>query len=154
MPPSRIGTLTVVLFTIISSVHLQKLAGIAAQDGLPVCGGEFQCIDCSNRIPDKAMTFLGVERRVRREDGMPRTEEVVAASQSAQLTVHGRIGVKKFEILHRRLLETVGLRKRIDIVRSEKDLAESQFYFAGEERNHAPHVMGDDLDVRILVEQA
>ena len=95
-----------------------------------------------------------VERRVGREQARRVAEERVAAARRRDLAVERGVGVEHLVIVDRLLLEPGLLGERIALRRAEEDLAEAEIDLAGEVRDHAAHVMGDDLEVRQLVEKS
>src|SRR5262245_8429898 len=71
-----------------------------------------------------------------------------------RLLAKRRIGIEHLEILDRRLFEAALVRDRIELRRAEEDLLEAELNLAGEIRDHAAHVMADDLQRRQLIEDA
>ena len=81
-------------------------------------------------------------------------EERMPAARGGEVAVERGVGVEHLVVVHRPLLQAGILGRRIALGRAEEDLAEAETDPAGEVRNHAAHVMGDDLEIRQLVEDA
>src|SRR5262249_14698853 len=80
-------------------------------------------------------------------------EESVSAARGRILAECG-VGIEHLEIVERRTLEAALLRDRIDVRRAKKYLLEAELNLAGKIRDHAAHVMADDLERRQLIEDA
>src|SRR6516165_10838090 len=74
----------------------------------------------------------------------------MAATRRLRLAVERGVGIEQLVIMHWRSLETFG--RRIVRSRSEEDLAKPKINLACKIGNHAPHMMGDDLQGGELVE--
>ena len=105
-------------------------------------------------LRDQPAALLGIERRVGGEQACRRAEEGMPATRRRDLAVERGVGIEHLEIVDRRLLEARLLRHRVALRRAEEDLPEAETNLAGEIRDHAAHVMGDDLEVGQLVEDA
>ena len=64
------------------------------------------------------------------------------------------VGEEQLEIFDRRPLESRFLGRWIACGRTEKYLPESEINFTGEVRNHAAHMVGNDLQRRHLIENS
>ncbi len=102
----------------------------------------------------KRQPLLAVERRVGREQAMLGAEERVPAARRRNLAVERGVGVEHLVVVDRRVLETCILGDGIALRRAEEDLPEAEGDLAGEIRDHAAHVMGDDLEIGQFIENA
>ena len=75
------------------------------------------------------------------------------ATGRRHIAVERGVGIEHLEVVHRAVLETCLLRVRVALGGAEEDLAEAEINPAGEVRDHATHVVGDDLEIGQLVEQ-
>src|ERR1700704_1116821 len=77
----------------------------------------------------------------------------MSATGRRHIAVERGVGIEHLEIVHRAVLETRVFRRGVMLRRAEEDLAKAKIDAAGEVRDHAAHVMGDDLEIGKLVEQ-
>src|SRR6266536_2529347 len=134
------------------SSQLEQRPGVAGKDALALGGGNIQHLHRPDGVGDEAPTLLSIERRVGRERARGGPEERVAAARGIRLAVERGVGVEHLEILERTLLQAVLARDRVQVRRAEKDLAKAEIDPPGEIRDHAAHVMRDDLQRPQLVE--
>ena len=76
------------------------------------------------------------------------------ATGRRHIAVERGVGIEHLEVVHRAVLETCLLGVRVALGGAEEDLAEAEINPAGEVRDHATHVVGDDLEIGQLVEQS
>ncbi len=105
-------------------------------------------------LANEAPALLGIERRICCKQGKARAEKRVSAARRRGLAVHCGVGIEHLEVVDGRALEVMLLDNRIALRRAVENLAETELYLAGEERDHAAVMMGDDLQLRQFVENS
>ena len=70
----------------------------------------------------------------------------------SDLAVERSVGIEELEIFRRRALERIGA--GVVFARAEENLPKAEANAAGKIRDHAAHVVGNDLELRQLVKQA
>src|SRR6476661_5238561 len=76
------------------------------------------------------------------------------ATRRRHIAVERGVGIEHLEVVHRAVLEARIFRHGVTLRRTEEDLAEPETDPACEVGDHAAHVVGDELEIGKLVEEA
>ena len=144
--------LDVLRFHVRAHSFIQR-AGIARKDRVGLVFRQFERANAADRVGDERTPPLRVEWRVGGEQALCRAEEGVAAFRRRLFAAQRGVGVEHPVIIERRPLEAALFGDRITIDGAEEDLPEAELNLGREIRDHAAHVMADDLQRRQFVEQ-
>src|SRR5690348_1339455 len=146
--PSRSFT---VMFCVFISVLTASTTPGHCRQRLASC--PLRQVRAQRHLPAYRPASLGIEGGVGGKQTMSCAEEGMAAAGRRHLTAERGVGIKHLEIVERGFLQPARFGGRIALHRAMKNLTKAEFYLGGKVRDHAAHVMGDDFQLRKLVEQ-
>jgi len=122
-------------------------------DGSDPPDADVERLDRVDRTANEPAPALGIKRRIGREQALSSAEEIMPTARRSARTVQRGVCIQHLEIIERRLFQPALFGDRVSHRRAVEDLAEAKRNLAGKIRNHAPHVVRDNLQVRQFVEQ-
>src|SRR5262245_18482933 len=127
---------------------------VAAIDALAVLFRQVEAIEDFQRLADVHRPLLGIERAVRREDGLLEREEFQPAHGGRARAEYGGVGIKiLLEVVERRLLHALAQRHVILVRRTRAELVPAGADAAFHHRHDAAEMVHDNLQVGIFVER-
>src|SRR6266850_5122440 len=138
----------------LSESELQQPARVARVNRGLLLRGRPHALHGLDGVADEAGALLGVEGHVGTEQDMVGADEGQAAFHGVPGPEQRGVPVEHLEVVDRALLQATERRHVVGIVGPAAELVEAAAHAPGAERDHGAHVVRDDLEGGMAVEEA